>query len=99
MSTTWVVIIIVLVLGVVIGNITLLKYSAKFKFPTPAKPFDDVEESHSDTPPSSADTLSDTQPGDNPTANSPTSERNNGTSTISDDALNRLNSHSDKAKK
>ena len=99
MSTTWVVIIIVLVLGVVIGNITLLKYSAKFKFPTPSKPFDDVEDSHSDNPPSSADTLSDTQPGDNFTANSPTSERNNGTSTISDDALNSLNSHSDKAKK
>ena len=35
MSTTWVIIIIVLVLGVVIGNITLLKYSARFKFPTP----------------------------------------------------------------
>ena len=41
MSTTWVIIVIVLVLGVVIGNITLLKYSAKFKFPTPSKPFDD----------------------------------------------------------
>jgi len=37
MDTTWVVIIIVLVLGVVIGNITLLKYSAKFKFPVPDK--------------------------------------------------------------
>lgn len=37
MDTTWVVIIIVLVLGVVIGNITLLKYSAKFKFPVPEK--------------------------------------------------------------
>ena len=44
MSTTWVIIIIVLVLGVVIGNITLLKYSAKFKFPTPSKPFDDNED-------------------------------------------------------
>ncbi|WP_334059260.1 DUF2897 family protein [Alteromonas sp. S005] len=41
MSTTWVIIVIVLVLGVVIGNITLLKYSAKFKFPTPSKPYDD----------------------------------------------------------
>jgi hypothetical protein len=41
MSTTWVIILIVLVLGVVIGNITLLKYSAKFKFPTPSKPYDD----------------------------------------------------------
>lgn len=41
MSTTWVIIIIVLVLGVVIGNITLLKYSARFKFPTPSKPYDD----------------------------------------------------------
>ncbi len=40
MSTTWIIIVIVLVLGVVIGNITLLKYSAKFKFPTPSKPFD-----------------------------------------------------------
>ncbi|MEC7528387.1 MAG: DUF2897 family protein, partial [Pseudomonadota bacterium] len=39
MSTTWVIIIIVLVLGVVIGNITLLKYSARFKFPTPSKPY------------------------------------------------------------
>ena len=44
MSTTWVIIVIVLVLGVVIGNITLLKYSAKFKFPTPSKPFDDYED-------------------------------------------------------
>ncbi|WP_334018524.1 DUF2897 family protein [Alteromonas sp. S015] len=41
MSTTWVIIIIVLVLGVVVGNITLLKYSARFKFPTPSKPFDE----------------------------------------------------------
>ena len=37
MSTLWVVFIIVIVLGVVVGNITLLKYSAKFKFPTPLK--------------------------------------------------------------
>ena len=44
MSTTWVIIIIVLVLGVVIGNITLLKYSARFKFPTPSKPYDDGDE-------------------------------------------------------
>ncbi|BFT30692.1 hypothetical protein D210916BOD24_18680 [Alteromonas sp. D210916BOD_24] len=43
MDLTWVIVIIVLVLGVVIGNITLLKYSAKFKFPTPSKPFDEVE--------------------------------------------------------
>ena len=41
MSISWVIIIIVLVLGVVIGNITLLKYSARFKFPTPSKPYDD----------------------------------------------------------
>lgn len=41
MDITWIVVIIVLVLGVIIGNITLLKYSAKFKFPTPSKPFDD----------------------------------------------------------
>jgi len=32
---TWVIVIIVLVLGVIVSNITLLKYSAKFKFPTP----------------------------------------------------------------
>lgn len=44
MSTTWVIIIIVLVLGVVIGNITLLKYSARFKFPTPSKPYDDSDD-------------------------------------------------------
>ncbi len=37
MDFTWVIVIIVLVLGVVIGNITLLKYSAKFKFPTHLK--------------------------------------------------------------
>lgn len=37
MDTTWVVVIIILVLGVVIGNITLLKYSAKFKFPQELK--------------------------------------------------------------
>lgn len=43
MDLTWVLVIIVLVLGVVIGNITLLKYSAKFKFPTPSKPFDEGE--------------------------------------------------------
>ncbi|WP_420935687.1 DUF2897 family protein [Alteromonas sp. A081] len=41
MDTIWVIVIVVLVLGVVVGNITLLKYSAKFKFPTPSKPFDD----------------------------------------------------------
>lgn len=40
MDTTWIILIIVLVLGVIVGNITLLKYSAKFKFPTPSKPFD-----------------------------------------------------------
>ncbi len=50
MSTTWVIIIIVLVLGVVIGNITLLKYSARFKFPTPSKPYDDGEENNVDQP-------------------------------------------------
>ncbi|WP_421712945.1 DUF2897 family protein [Alteromonas abrolhosensis] len=50
MSTTWVIIIIVLVLGVVIGNITLLKYSARFKFPTPSKPYDDGEENNADQP-------------------------------------------------
>ncbi|MFD3283038.1 DUF2897 family protein [Alteromonas macleodii] len=44
MSTTWVIIIIVLVLGVVIGNITLLKYSARFKFPTSSKPYDDSDD-------------------------------------------------------
>ena len=48
MSTTWVIIVIVLVLGVVIGNITLLKYSAKFKFPTPSKPFDDEGDEYDD---------------------------------------------------
>lgn len=41
MDTIWVIVIVVLVLGVVVGNITLLKYSAKFKFPTPPKPVDD----------------------------------------------------------
>ncbi len=39
MDLMWVLLIIVLVLGVVVGNITLLKYSAKFKFPTPTKPY------------------------------------------------------------
>jgi len=48
MSTTWVIVIIVLVLGVVVGNITLLKYSAKFKFPTPSKPYDDDQDAASD---------------------------------------------------
>jgi uncharacterized membrane-anchored protein YhcB (DUF1043 family) len=43
MNTFWVVIIIVIVLGVVVGNITLLKYSAKFKFPTPLKKNDDKQ--------------------------------------------------------
>jgi hypothetical protein len=41
MDVTWTVVIIVLVLGVIVGNITLLKYSAKFKFPTPSKSADD----------------------------------------------------------
>ena len=45
MDTTWVVVIIVLVLGVVIGNITLLKYSAKFKFPQEVK---DQTQKHKD---------------------------------------------------
>ena len=46
MDTMWVVIIIVLVLGVVIGNITLLKYSAKFKFPVPEKKAKSEEENY-----------------------------------------------------
>jgi flagellar basal body-associated protein FliL len=50
MDTMWVVIIIVLVLGVVIGNITLLKYSAKFKFPVPDKKAKSEEEKN-ETPP------------------------------------------------
>mgnify|MGYP001070948993 CR=1 FL=1 len=50
MDTMWVVIIIVLVLGVVIGNITLLKYSAKFKFPVPDKKTKSEEEKN-ETPP------------------------------------------------
>jgi hypothetical protein len=41
MDTLWIIVIVVLVLGIIVGNITLLKYSAKFKFPTPSKPFDD----------------------------------------------------------
>jgi uncharacterized membrane-anchored protein YhcB (DUF1043 family) len=41
MDVTWTVVIILLVLGVIVGNITLLKYSAKFKFPTPSKSVDD----------------------------------------------------------
>jgi hypothetical protein len=45
MDTIWVIVIVVLVLGVVVGNITLLKYSAKFKFPTPSKPTDDEKTS------------------------------------------------------
>jgi hypothetical protein len=45
MDTIWVIVIVVLVLGVVVGNITLLKYSAKFKFPTPPKPVDDNKNS------------------------------------------------------
>ena len=45
MDTSWVVVIIVLVLGVVIGNITLLKYSAKFKFPQEVK---DQTQKHKD---------------------------------------------------
>ncbi|WP_338517083.1 DUF2897 family protein [Alteromonas gracilis] len=40
MDLSWLIVVIVLVLGVVVGNITLLKYSAKFKFPTPTKPSD-----------------------------------------------------------
>jgi hypothetical protein len=40
MELSWLLVIIILVLGVVVGNITLLKYSAKFKFPTPSKPSD-----------------------------------------------------------
>ena len=45
MDTIWVIVIVVLVLGVVVGNITLLKYSAKFKFPTPSKPVDESKSS------------------------------------------------------
>lgn len=49
MDFTWVIVIIVLVLGVVIGNITLLKYSAKFKFPTHLKTEDGKEQNtHTD---------------------------------------------------
>jgi len=44
MDLTWLIVVIVLVLGVVVGNITLLKYSAKFKFPTPPKPSDQHDE-------------------------------------------------------
>lgn len=48
MELSWLLVIIILVLGVVVGNITLLKYSAKFKFPTPSKPSDsDVNASSS----------------------------------------------------
>lgn len=37
MSTLWIVITVVLVFGVVVGNVLLLKYSAKSKFPVPPK--------------------------------------------------------------
>ena len=40
MSPLWIIIIIVLVLAVIIGNIMLLKYSAKLKFPTPSNKTD-----------------------------------------------------------
>ncbi|MFC4699560.1 DUF2897 family protein [Glaciecola siphonariae] len=33
MSTFWVVVIIVFVLGIILGNIMLLRYSSKFKIP------------------------------------------------------------------
>lgn len=41
MSIIWVIIIIVLVLGVVIGNIMLFKYSVRFKFLIFFKFYDD----------------------------------------------------------
>ncbi|RDV27554.1 DUF2897 family protein [Alteromonas aestuariivivens] len=52
MSLGWTILIILLVLGVVIGNITLLKYSARFKMPKSYRPpehkqgtgFDDDED-------------------------------------------------------
>ena len=44
MDLTWLIVVIVLVLGVVVGNITLLKYRDKFKIPTPPKPSDQHEE-------------------------------------------------------
>ena len=33
MSLTWTIVVIVLVLGVIVSNVMLLKYSAKFKLP------------------------------------------------------------------
>lgn len=33
MSTTWLIIITLLVFGIIVGNILLLKYSTKFKIP------------------------------------------------------------------
>jgi len=34
-NTIWLIVIIAVVLGVIVGNITLLKYSAKSRFPVP----------------------------------------------------------------
>lgn len=45
MSLTWTIIIIVVVLGVIVSNVMLLKYSAKFKLP---KSYHDPRKSESD---------------------------------------------------
>lgn len=48
MSLTWIVIIVALVFGIIIGNILLLKYSTKFTIPKDAKlkkdPYKDDDE-------------------------------------------------------
>lgn len=41
MSLTWIIIIVVLVLGVILSNIMLLKYSKRFKTPKGFTPKDD----------------------------------------------------------
>ena len=48
MSTLWIVVIIAVVLAMVIGNIMLLKYSAKFKFPANLNKKDNKNTNHYD---------------------------------------------------
>lgn len=44
MSLGWIIVIIVMVLGVVVGNLLLIKHSANIKMPTAkAKPIEDDE--------------------------------------------------------
>ncbi|WP_371194541.1 DUF2897 family protein [Glaciecola sp. SC05] len=49
MSTTWLIVIVALVFGIIIGNIMLLKYSTKFNIPKDFKKRPDSDYDGKDT--------------------------------------------------